>query len=102
MLNFGDETHSRRRFEVRNAQFWRRAPFSSPFCDEKSSFLATSPILVVVLRREMLNFGDELCFRRRFEPGNSIFWRRALFSSPFLGGKHHFLATKPILVVVLR
>ncbi|WP_152641310.1 hypothetical protein [Caldibacillus thermoamylovorans] len=45
---FGDETHSRRRFSVRNAQFWRRAPFSSPFCDEKSSFLATSPILVTI------------------------------------------------------
>ncbi|MCM3054646.1 hypothetical protein [Caldibacillus thermoamylovorans] len=28
---FGDETHSRRRFEVRNAQFWRRDPFSSSF-----------------------------------------------------------------------
>ncbi|WP_346208279.1 hypothetical protein NSS91_05080 [Caldifermentibacillus hisashii] len=50
MLNFGDELRSRRRFSVRNAQFWRRAPFSSPFCDEKSSFLATRPILVVILR----------------------------------------------------
>lgn len=31
----------------------------------------------------MLNFGDELCSRRRFKPENSIFWRRALFSSLF-------------------
>ncbi|MEL4028974.1 hypothetical protein NST89_10480 [Caldifermentibacillus hisashii] len=28
---FGDETHSRRRFEAGNAQFWRRALFSSSF-----------------------------------------------------------------------
>ncbi|WP_363551503.1 hypothetical protein [Caldifermentibacillus hisashii] len=26
---FGDETKSRRRFEVENALFWRRDPFSS-------------------------------------------------------------------------
>ncbi|MBU5341025.1 MULTISPECIES: hypothetical protein [Bacillaceae] len=50
MLNFGDELRSRHHFAMRNAQFWRRAPFSSPFCDEKSSFLATRPILVVILR----------------------------------------------------
>ncbi|MCB5936386.1 hypothetical protein LJB62_16010 [Bacillus sp. DFI.2.34] len=28
---FDDEPHSRHRFEVKNAQFWRRGPFSSPF-----------------------------------------------------------------------
>ncbi|WP_368974238.1 hypothetical protein NST61_13135 [Caldifermentibacillus hisashii] len=28
---FGDETNSRRRFEVRNALFWRRDRISSPF-----------------------------------------------------------------------
>ncbi|WP_363551501.1 hypothetical protein [Caldifermentibacillus hisashii] len=28
---FGDETKSRRRFEVRNALFWRRDRISSPF-----------------------------------------------------------------------
>ncbi|MEN0658522.1 hypothetical protein NST11_03805 [Caldifermentibacillus hisashii] len=28
---FDDEPHSRHRFEVKNAQFWRRALFSSPF-----------------------------------------------------------------------
>ncbi|MED3642501.1 hypothetical protein P5F75_03430 [Caldifermentibacillus hisashii] len=102
MLIFGDEPCSRRRFEVRNAQFWRRALFSSPFLGGKHHFLATSSVLVVVLRRKMLNFGDELCFRRRFEPGNSIFWRRAPFSSPFCDEKPSFLATRPILVVVLR
>ncbi|MDL0419319.1 hypothetical protein QPM05_04205 [Caldibacillus thermoamylovorans] len=64
--------------------------------------MATSPVLVVVLRREMLNFGDEPCSRHHFWVKNAYFWRRAPFSSPFLGGKHHFLATKPILVVVLR
>ncbi|WP_152618007.1 hypothetical protein [Caldibacillus thermoamylovorans] len=100
MLNFGDETHSRRHFEVRNAQFWRRALFSSSFFGEKCSILATRPVLVVVLRREMLNFGDELCSRRRFEAGNAQFWRRALFSSPFLGEKCLFLATSPVLVTI--
>ncbi|WP_161792917.1 hypothetical protein [Caldibacillus thermoamylovorans] len=30
-LIFDDEPHSRRYFEVKNAQFWRRALFSSPF-----------------------------------------------------------------------
>ncbi|MCM3478083.1 hypothetical protein [Caldibacillus thermoamylovorans] len=50
----------------------------------------------------MLIFGDEPHSRRRFSVRNAYFWRRALFSSPFLGGKHHFLATSPVLVVVLR
>ncbi|MEK6453009.1 hypothetical protein [Caldifermentibacillus hisashii] len=31
MLYFDDEPCSRQRFEVKNAQFWRRDPFSSPF-----------------------------------------------------------------------
>ncbi|MEK6453177.1 hypothetical protein [Caldifermentibacillus hisashii] len=31
MHYFGDETHSRHRFEVRKALFWRRARISSPF-----------------------------------------------------------------------
>ncbi|MEK6453178.1 hypothetical protein [Caldifermentibacillus hisashii] len=30
-LIFDDEPHSRRYFEAKNAQFWRRALFSSPF-----------------------------------------------------------------------
>ncbi|MED4850434.1 hypothetical protein P9386_00895 [Caldifermentibacillus hisashii] len=28
---FDDETYSRRQFGARNAVFWRRNPFSSPF-----------------------------------------------------------------------
>ncbi|WP_152641941.1 hypothetical protein [Caldibacillus thermoamylovorans] len=47
---FGDETNSRRRFEVRNALFWRRDRISSPFGAEKLPILATKPILVVVLK----------------------------------------------------
>ncbi|WP_368975922.1 hypothetical protein NST61_05155 [Caldifermentibacillus hisashii] len=45
--------------------------------------MTTSLILAVVLRREMLNFGDEPRSRRRFEEKNAQFWRRALFSSSF-------------------
>jgi len=40
-------------------------------------------------------------YRRYFWTGNSIFWRRDHFSSSFLCGKLHFLATKPFLVVIL-
>jgi len=83
MLNFGDEPRSRRRFEVRNAQFWRRAPFSSPFLGEKYHFLATSLILVTIFGWKMLNLGDEPHSRRHFEVKNAQFWRRALFSSLF-------------------
>ncbi len=66
MLNFGDETHSRRHFEAGNSIFWRRAPFSSPFLGGKHHFLATKPILVVVLRRETLFFCDEPCSHHYF------------------------------------
>ncbi|MEN0658800.1 hypothetical protein NST11_05245 [Caldifermentibacillus hisashii] len=31
MLVFGDEVRSRHHFEAKNARFWRRGPFSSPF-----------------------------------------------------------------------
>ncbi|MEN0647857.1 hypothetical protein NSQ82_02180 [Caldifermentibacillus hisashii] len=48
MLNFGDETRSRRRFWSRNAQFWRRGQFSSPLLGEKVSFLTTRLELVTV------------------------------------------------------
>ncbi|MCM3798384.1 hypothetical protein M4A92_06895 [Caldibacillus thermoamylovorans] len=82
--------------------------------------MATSSVLVVVLRRETLFFGDEprslvtifgwktsffgdeTHSRRRFAMRNPHFWRRNPFSSPILGEKYHFLATRPILVVVLR
>ncbi|MCM3055790.1 MULTISPECIES: hypothetical protein [Bacillaceae] len=45
--------------------------------------MATSPNLVVILSRETPFFGDETLSRRHFEPGNSLFWRRAPFSSSF-------------------
>ncbi|MED3643914.1 hypothetical protein P5F75_11015 [Caldifermentibacillus hisashii] len=45
-LNFGDEPYSRHHFEMEKSQFWRRAPFSSPFFGEKRSFLATRLNLV--------------------------------------------------------
>ncbi|WP_152641349.1 MULTISPECIES: hypothetical protein [Bacillaceae] len=49
MLVFGDEICSRHHFSVRNALFWRRASFSSPFLSEKRFFwrrdLFSSPFL---------------------------------------------------------
>ncbi|WP_152032308.1 hypothetical protein [Caldibacillus thermoamylovorans] len=95
----GDETRSRRLFEPGNSFFWRRDPFSSSFLLGKLLFLATRPVLVVFLSREIHFFGDETRSRRLFEPGNSFFWRRDPFSSSFLLGKLLFLATRPVLVV---
>ncbi|MED3643610.1 hypothetical protein P5F75_09430 [Caldifermentibacillus hisashii] len=80
---FGDETTSRRHFEPGNATFWRRDLFSSSLLREKLHFLVTRPLLVVILSREMPLFGDETFSRRHFCAGNSIFWRRDSFSSPF-------------------
>ncbi|WP_152032397.1 hypothetical protein [Caldibacillus thermoamylovorans] len=60
--------------------------------------MATRLFLVVTFARETPLFGDETLSRRHFCSGNSIFWRRDLFSSPFLGEKHHFLTTRPLLV----
>ncbi|MEL4028734.1 hypothetical protein NST89_09190 [Caldifermentibacillus hisashii] len=80
---FGDETCSRRRFGVRKSCFWRRDLFSSSFLGQKVVFLATRLVLVVILSRETPFFGDEAPSRRHFEPGNSLFWRRDSFSSPF-------------------
>ncbi|WP_346206570.1 hypothetical protein NSS89_16035 [Caldifermentibacillus hisashii] len=45
--------------------------------------MATRFILVVILRWETPFFGDETLSRRHFEPKNSLFWRRDLFSSAF-------------------
>ncbi|KIO60722.1 hypothetical protein B4166_3680 [Caldibacillus thermoamylovorans] len=59
MLVFGDEASSRHRFEAKNALFWRRDSFSSPFLVENLSILATRLVLVTVLRRKMHYFGDE-------------------------------------------
>ncbi|MCB5934566.1 hypothetical protein LJB62_06410 [Bacillus sp. DFI.2.34] len=62
--------------------------------------MVTRPLLVVILSREMPLFGDETTSRRHFEPGNATFWRRDSFSSSFLREKLHFLATRPLLVVI--
>ncbi len=83
MHYFDDETRSRHRFEAKNALFWRRDSFSSPFLVENLSILATRPVLVTVLRRKMHYFDDETRSRHRFEEKNARFWRRVPFSSPF-------------------
>ncbi|WP_368985536.1 hypothetical protein NST54_14090 [Caldifermentibacillus hisashii] len=45
--------------------------------------MATSPILVTILRWRVLYFDDEGESRHHFEARNLNFWRRALFSSSF-------------------
>ncbi|MEN0650789.1 hypothetical protein NSQ82_17565 [Caldifermentibacillus hisashii] len=64
--------------------------------------MATILVLVVVFVRKSPLFGDETRSRRHFCAGNSTFWRRDPFSSSFLCGEPTFLATKLVLVVVLR
>ncbi|WP_368974968.1 hypothetical protein NST61_18610 [Caldifermentibacillus hisashii] len=44
--------------------------------------MATTPVLVVILRRKTPFFSDEILSRHHFEPGNAFFWRRDPFSSP--------------------
>ncbi|MEN0664191.1 hypothetical protein [Caldifermentibacillus hisashii] len=61
--------------------------------------MVTRPVLVVVLRPKMLFFGDDTLSRRRFCAEISTFWRRHPFSSSFLYGNLHFLATTPLIVV---
>ncbi|WP_152032385.1 hypothetical protein [Caldibacillus thermoamylovorans] len=56
---------------------------SSSFLYGKLHFLVTRPFLVVIFGRETPFFGDETTSRRHFWAGNSIFWRRDSFSSPF-------------------
>ncbi|WP_269919666.1 hypothetical protein [Caldifermentibacillus hisashii] len=80
---FGDETTSRRHFYAGKSIFWRRDHFSSSLLRGKSHFLVTRPLLVVIFMRESPFFGDETTSRRHFCAGNSIFWRRDSFSSPF-------------------
>ncbi|WP_156103226.1 hypothetical protein [Caldibacillus thermoamylovorans] len=63
--------------------------------------MTTRPIFVVVFGRKASFFGDEARSRRRFWTESFIFWRRGPFSSSFLDGKLHFLATRSILVTVL-
>ena len=62
--------------------------------------MATKLVLVVIFVRKSPFFGDETRSRRLFGAGNAIFWRRNSFSSSLLGGKLHFLATRPVLVVI--
>ncbi|MED3644576.1 hypothetical protein P5F75_14490, partial [Caldifermentibacillus hisashii] len=100
-LYFDDETRSRHRFWSGNAQFWRRDPFSSPFLVEKASILTTRLVLVTVLGRKKLNFGDETQSRHHFWLRNACFWRRGPFSSPFWVEKSLILATRSFLVAVL-
>ncbi|MEN0663648.1 hypothetical protein [Caldifermentibacillus hisashii] len=64
--------------------------------------MATRPFLVTFLGRKLLVFDDETLSRHQFGAENARFWRRDLFSSPFWGGKLHFLTTKPFLVTTLR
>ncbi|MCB5934799.1 hypothetical protein LJB62_07595 [Bacillus sp. DFI.2.34] len=45
--------------------------------------MATSLVLVTVLRRKTPIFGDEPRSRRHFEVKNGLFWRRESNSSPF-------------------
>jgi hypothetical protein len=97
---FDDESLSRRHFCTGNSIFWRRDHFSSSLLSGKLHFLATKPFLVVIFSREMPLFGDETLSRRQFYAKNSTFWRRNLFSSSFLYGKLHFLATRTLLVVI--
>ncbi len=94
------ESQYRRYFWTGNSIIWRRDHFSSSFLCGKLHFLATKPFLVVIFVRESPFFGDETLSRRHFCAKNSTFWRREHFSSSFLAGKCHFLATKPFLVVI--
>ncbi|WP_156103185.1 hypothetical protein NSQ96_04915 [Caldifermentibacillus hisashii] len=70
---FDDETYSRHRFEVKNALFWRRASFSSPFWGEKHYFLTTRIKLVTILGRKTPYFGDEPRSRHHFKAKNTNF-----------------------------
>ncbi|WP_161522357.1 hypothetical protein [Caldibacillus thermoamylovorans] len=45
--------------------------------------MATSPVLVTILRRETPFFDDEPCSRHHFEARNTILRRRNPISSPF-------------------
>ncbi|WP_152032357.1 hypothetical protein [Caldibacillus thermoamylovorans] len=61
--------------------------------------MATRVNLVTVLSRKTPTFGDEIESRHHFEVRNASFWRRGQFSSSFLDGKLHFLATRVNLVI---
>ncbi|MEL3955870.1 hypothetical protein NST17_01310 [Caldifermentibacillus hisashii] len=63
--------------------------------------MTTRPNLVTNLRRRKPIFDDETRSRHHFEEKKALFWRRASFSSPFLGKKRSILTTKRILVANL-
>ncbi|MEC5271615.1 hypothetical protein [Caldifermentibacillus hisashii] len=63
--------------------------------------MTTRPFFVTILGRKLLVFDDETLSRHHFGAENARFWRRDLFSSPFWGGKLHFLTTRPFLVTTL-
>ncbi|WP_396234306.1 hypothetical protein [Caldifermentibacillus hisashii] len=63
--------------------------------------MATKPILVAILSWKKHYFADEIRSRHHFEAENPIFWRRNQISSPFCGGKPHFLTTSLNLVTIL-
>ncbi|MEN0665017.1 hypothetical protein [Caldifermentibacillus hisashii] len=63
--------------------------------------MATRFILVAVLGRKKLNFGDETQSRHHFWLRNACFWRRGPISSPFLVWEASILTTRSFLVVVL-
>ncbi|WP_152032318.1 hypothetical protein [Caldibacillus thermoamylovorans] len=62
--------------------------------------MTTRLVLVTVLGRKKLNFGDETQSRHRFWSGNAQFWRRDPFSSPFWVEKCLIFVAKPNLVTV--
>ncbi|WP_269920151.1 hypothetical protein [Caldifermentibacillus hisashii] len=62
--------------------------------------MTTRFILVTVLGRKMLNFGDETQSRHRFWLRKLLFWRRDPFSSPFWVEKASILTTRLVLVAV--
>ncbi|WP_346206956.1 hypothetical protein NSS89_03665 [Caldifermentibacillus hisashii] len=78
----------------------QRNPFLSQILENCTRFWRQDSFLVTIMKRKMLIFGDEVPSRRLFCTGNPIFWRRGPFSSSFLHGKPHFLATRPFLVVI--
>jgi hypothetical protein len=67
----------------------------------ETPYFGVETLLVTTLSQKLLHFDDETLSRHHFGAENARFWRRDLFSSPFWGGKLHFLATRPFLVTIL-
>ncbi|WP_152032362.1 hypothetical protein [Caldibacillus thermoamylovorans] len=62
--------------------------------------MATSPILVTILRWRVLYFDDEPYSRHHFSVRTALFWRRDSISSPFFGENRLILTTRPNLVTI--